>query len=249
MSQAVRTHLDEYRDQLSLLAEAMCVTRSQAPTVRVDSQYQLDLFAEENFAKRIDKIKAQVEFVHEAFDNLDALIEECTLDNPMAPYDRNTSDGGAFLDWLARRRKLSKKRQDYVTVARARLRIEEGAGTQRRGHLRFQELYSVAHELLPEFGFNPDLRIHLNPVRTRARLVTSAFLEGETPPVEVLFFPFGHDVRTAILDERGLTLIDELDRFAPCTLHEWSVLSDLADAEELASLVRQFVELGLAALA
>jgi hypothetical protein len=249
MSPTTKTQLDEYRDQLTLLTEAMSITRGPAPKVQVDSQFQLDLFAEENYAKRIDKIKAQVEFVHEAFDNLDELIEEYTLAALMAPYDRQTSDGGAFLAWLGLHRKLTKKRQDYVAVAQARLQIEETAAARRRAHLRFQELYSVARELLPELGSNSSLCIHGNPVRTRTQLVTGAFLEGETPPVDVLFFPFGRDVRTAILDRRGLMLIDELDRFAPCTLHEWSAISELADPEVLTSLVRQLVELGLAALA
>ena len=123
------------------------------------------------------------------------------------------------------------------------------AASKRRAHLRFQELYSVAEQLLPELDTNEALRVHVNPVRTRASLRTGTFLEGEKPPVDVLFFTVGRDIRTAVLAEHGLELIEELTRLAPCTLAEWSVLTDVGDPEELLPFVRQLVELGLAALA
>ena len=248
MSPATKTQLDEYRDQLALLTDAMSVTRSPAPKVQVDSQFQLDLFAEENYAKRIDKIKTQVEFVHEAFDHLDEMIEEYTLGAPMAPYDRQTSDGEAFLAWLAMHRKLTKKRQDYVAVARARLHIEETAAAQRRAPPLSRVVQrgpraaarawiqpKLVHSCQPRAGKNEACHRRLPRRRDASR--------------RCALFPVRRDVRTAILDRTGLALIDELDRLAPCTLHEWSARSESADPETILSLVSQLVLLGLAALA
>ncbi|AMV25994.1 hypothetical protein VT84_16465 [Gemmata sp. SH-PL17] len=243
-----QTALDAYRAELLLLTEAMSVTTEEAPQADVDSQLQLDVFARENFDKRIDKVKAQIEFIQEAFDDLPELLRVFSLEHPMALYDRQNSDGAAFLDWLTDRHQLTGAQKDSVTVARSRIRIEEIAAVERAEHVRFQELLGAAEELLPELETNIDLQLHLNPIRVRARLLTDTFLEGEKPPVDVVFFARDEDVRTAVLGATGLELLEELARFAPCTFGVWVLLSDIAEREELIRFAQQLVELGLLAL-
>jgi hypothetical protein len=248
MSQAIQSATEEYREQLRQLTEAMSITRNEVPKVEVDSQFQLDVFAEENYDKRLDKLQMQLEFVQDAFENLHELFEAYTLEQLMKPYDRQMSDGAAFIDWLTGRSKLNRKQKDYLAVARARLQIQDIARLHRRSHVRFQELYSIAQQMLPDLETNDRLRLYLNPIRTRAKLLTDSFLEGEKPPVEAVFFAHGYDIRTAILGKHGLALLEELAQHVPATIESLAAVSVLADHEEMMQFARQLVELGLAAL-
>jgi hypothetical protein len=120
--------------------------------------------------------------------------------------------------------------------------------TNRLGHVRFQELWSSADRLAEELGANPDLRVHLNPIRVRSRFVTTALLDDEaSPPVDVLFFPVRNEISTAALERRGRALLKRLEASAPCTTSEWLHCNPRVGREEFLSFCRDLAEIGLAA--
>jgi hypothetical protein len=67
-------------------------------------------------------------------------------------------------------------------------------------------------------------------------------------PADVLFFAVGMETNTAILEEHGRLLIEELSRFEPCTIDTWAALSEHADREELIELCADLAAMGLVAL-
>ena len=103
----------------------------------------LKLFAEGNLSKRREKLHAQLEFVAEAFDDFDDIASAFIRSVPSAAYDTTATDGERFLSWLERCDELRPRQRDYVACQRARLAVEAAARADRRGHLRFQELWGL----------------------------------------------------------------------------------------------------------
>jgi hypothetical protein len=188
--------------------------------------------------------------VAQAFDPepFDDLLVSYLRSVPLAAYDTGTSDAERFLEWLSRERALSPVELDHVACQRARHAVEALARRHRLAHVRFQELCSLAAELAGTLLANRDLFVYLNPIRVWTRFATPALLDaGAAPPADVLFFPRGTQMTTAVLEPPGRQRLRELEEYAPCTLEQWSVLSGEADREELADLCRDLAEMGLAA--
>lgn len=243
--------LDAYREQITRLARALTAAE-QAPAAQDDPalRQQMWLFADENFAKRREKLQAQLALVEEAFDGLDGLLRRYVGEVRSAAYDTVASDADRFLRWLERAAELTPEQRDHVACQRARHAVEAAARQDRWAYVRFQELWSVADRLAEELGNNPDLVIHLNPSRAWSRFTTRALLDEESAvPAEVLFFAAGGEVRTALLEPAGQTLVRELASLAPCTLGEWAGLSTRADRDELAAFCRDLSSMGLVAFA
>ncbi len=79
-------------------------------------------------------------------------------------------------------------------------------------HVRFQEMSGMVETFAPEWGTNPDLWIHLNPLRVWATFQTTVLLdEDDETPARVLFYPVGNDTRTAVLEEDGLAVVKFLE--------------------------------------
>src|SRR5262249_11289418 len=162
----------------------------------------------------------------------------------LEPYATTTSDGEQFLAWLERTRELTPEQGDHVACQRARHAVEEAALANRLAHVRFQELSSVAAELAGGLAARPGVRIHLNPLRARAGLTTAVLLDGEAAlPADVLFFPVGNDIHTAVLEPAGQALLGELEALGPCTLEEWTARSEHGGPEELAAFARDLAAL------
>jgi hypothetical protein len=239
-----------YRDHLERLAAALTRPDTAPAAEVVDGAVpeQVRVFAEENLDKRLNKLRAQVEFVADALEDLDGLLRAFCRQTRLEAYATTTSDGEQFLRWLERTHELTPAQHDHVACQRARHAVEEAARANRRAHVRFQELRSVAEELAGEMEARPGLRIHLNPLRARARFTTRALVDEEASlPADVLFFPVGNDIRTAVLEPVGLALLGELEALSPCTLGEWAARSEHGGREELAAFCRDLAALGLAA--
>ena len=242
---------DPCRQQLARWAQALAAGRKEEledALVEGGASAGMAIFLHDNRAKRREKLHTQLEFVAEAVDNFDDLVTAFAREFPLEAYYSTTTDADRFLHWLERAHPLTDEQRDCVACQRARHAVEREARKNRPGHLRFQELWSMADQLAAELDTNPSLTIHLNPIRVWTRLATSAFLDEDTsPPADALFFPVGGDIRTAVLEPAGQALVRELGSGAPCTLEEWTCRSRDGGREELAAFCRDLAEMGLVA--
>lgn len=241
-----------YRDELRRWAPALAGLRTPNGVGHAlasgSSPAGLKLFADGNLGKRREKLLAQLEFVGEAFDDFEDLALAYIRTIPPAAYDTTASDGERFLSWLERTVKLTPQQRDYIACQRGRLAVEAAARVNRRGHLRFQELWRLTSQRSAKLETARNLRVCLNPSRAWSRFLTAALLDDDaTLPADVLFFAAGEAIRTAILESQGRALVEELAGHGPCTLKEWAALSRHADRTELVALCHELAEMGLVA--
>lgn len=258
MSREVVTS-EDYATQLRRLARSLAVAHNEevldvlAPGFLLS---QVKMFTDGNLDKRFEKLQRQVEFVQPAFDDFDKLLESFVRELPLAAYDTGMSDGDRFLVWLESRYKLTPEQRDFVACQRSRHAVEDVGRRNRLGHVRFQELASVASELAKELNSNANLQVHLNPIHIWGRFETAALLDDDAePPADVLFYASGNEVRTAVLEPEGQQLVHELSTLGPCTLDDWTTLGNsFADREprsrdDLATFCRDMAEIDLIAFA
>jgi hypothetical protein len=242
---------DRYEDELARLAYVLAIGENEAVAHSLAdgcSLAQVKLFTEGNWEKRRQKLQDQLEFIIPAFDDLEDLLEAYIRQAPLAAYDTGSSDGARFLVWLWQTRPISPWQRDYVRCQQARYQVEDEIRANRRTHVRFQELCSVADRLAAELAESVNLRIHLNPFRVWSRFVSRALLDEEAhPPAVVLFFPVRSDIHTALLEAHGRALVRELARFEPCTLLEWAGCSTQAGREELVDFCQEASKFGFVA--
>jgi hypothetical protein len=240
----------EYRQELQRLAQLLTAA-GDAPAdllARVARPDQLAVFAEENRDKRCALLGMHLKFLRQAIDDLDERFKAYSRQQTLQAYVHDSEDAQRFLDWLRREGRLTAEQRDHVACQAARLEVEAQALADRRAHVRFQELWSVSEELAAELEANPDLRVHLNPLRAWACFHTRALLDEEASvPAQVLFFAVGRDIHTAVLEEEGKALVEELAGLAPCTVASWAAVSRHAGAEELTALCRDLSDMGLVA--
>jgi hypothetical protein len=258
MSREVVTN-EDYATQLQRLARSMAAGRSDEVLgllARADQPWQVKMFVDGNLDKRFEKLQRQLEFVQPAFDDFADLLVAFIRELPLAAYDTGTSDGDRFLEWLESRRRLTPEQNDFVVCQRSRHAVEDEGRRNRLGHVRFQELVSMANELAGELGVNRNLQIHLNPIRVWGRFETQALLDDNAePPADVLFYASGNEVRTAVLETDGTRQVRELEVLSPCTLESWSDASaSMADreprsADDFVEFCRDMAEIGLVAFA
>lgn len=249
----VTSQADLYREQLTRLVESLGLGRTEEARQDLAAgcrEQSLPLYAGGAVEKRRKKLERQLEFLGEALEDLAELLQEYVGSVHAPAYEAGPDDGLQFLDWLDHRLLHTPEQRDFLACQRARLLVETEARVHRAGHVRFQELWSVAGRLTEELELNPHLMIHLNPVRVRSRFATCALLEdGFATPADVLFFPVQRSVATAVLEADGLALLNELEGLAPCTLNTWSCVSVHSDRDRLVEFVRDLAELGLIAFA
>jgi hypothetical protein len=165
----------------------------------------------------------------------------------MVALESGTEDAERFLVWLEEIQELTPEQQDFVTCQRARHSIEAQARKNPGGHVYFQDLASVAEQLAKDLEVNRGLRIHLNPLRTWSRFITSVLVGDDVAlPAVVMYFASTKGVRTAILEAEGLDLINKLESLAPCSLAKWKKATS-ADRETLVALSRDLAAIGLIA--
>ena len=242
---------ETYQQQLVRLTQAM--VQSQGELLKDDLECGsqptfVKFFGDGNLDKRCDKLLSQLEFVAESFDDFEAIAMKYIRRFPQSSYEGVTEDAERMLQWLLQSPGLTRRQRDYVACQRARHAIEFEARKKRIKHIRFQELVSLVETLKDDFGTDSSLRIYLNPLRFWTRFITGEFLEdAQHPPANVLFFAIPSGVSTAVLELEGQALINELADYEPCTLTEWSALSQLASQEQLVELCRDLADMGLAA--
>src|SRR5262249_54586785 len=137
---------------------------------------QVQMFTAGNRAKRLDKLQKHLRFLVDAFNDLDQLLLAYFRESPLAAHYTLPTDAERFLEWLEDTHTLTPEQHDYVHCQRARHAVEDEGRKNRRGHLRFQELWSVADRLAAELDTNPGLLIYLNPIRAWSRFTTRVLL-------------------------------------------------------------------------
>ena len=250
------TILKDYSAQLSRIATSLAVAHNDVVHGDVAAGQPHDrvgMFTEGNLSKRADKLNDQFEDFEDDFENLHEFIDRYIREIPLAAYDTGASDADRFVKWLPTVTKLTPEQRDLTLVTRSRFVVEESGRRNRLGHVRFQELASLNDRLSPELETNSGLRIHLNPMRTRAVFETGLLLGEEEAPeggVEVLFFAFQTEVRTVILEPEGRALVQTLSDIGPCSLESLRKHLDLTtsfDDESLMEMLTDCSEVGLIA--
>ena len=243
---------ESYRQQLQRIARAMSTARSADVYGDLEPGSQPELlkeFVDGNLDKRFEKLDKQLELVKEVFgEQFEEYAVEFIKALPLGAYDSGQYDGEKFLAWLVENKPLTPEQRDHIACQRARHAIENMGRNQRLAHVRFQEIASLAEQLVDELETNPGLQIHLNPIRVWSKFETGALLGEEIDsPIDVLFFAVRNETSTAVLEENGRNLVEELATLAPVTLATWAAISEFADREELVELCRDLAEMGLVA--
>jgi hypothetical protein len=240
---------ESYQEQLQRLSRALA--RGDCASILEDVQYgcpqeRVKWFVAGNVEKRLDKLADQLEFVAEAFDDFERLIEAYVHDQPLSAYDPGASDGERMLVWLLDRRVLTPVQRDYVFCQRARHAVEESARCHRAAHVQFQRRWS-ADRLRSRFDASAAV-LHANPIRANTTFVTPALLDNSAePPTEVLFFPVGHEIATAVLEPDVLRALEQLAWLGPTSLDQWAASIGCGDLGALAGIARQLQGVGLLA--
>jgi hypothetical protein len=227
------------------------MARGDCSSILEDVQYgcpqeRVKLFVDGNFEKRLEKLCDQLEFVAEAFDDFERLVEAFVRDQPLASYSSTTSDGQRMLAWLLDRRALTPVQRDYVHCQQARHEVEEAARCHRAEHVQFQRLWSASHG--HEQFLSPAAVLHANPIRASATFITTALLDNSTqPPTEVLFFPVGNEIATAVLEPSILEALEQLAALGPTSLDQWGSMIGWSSLEPVAEIAQQLQTVGLLA--
>ena len=249
---ATHDSISEYRALIGRWARALSTGDHDivAPFVTDEAALaRLKMFTDGNFEKRFLKIRDQVEDLLEVFDELETSIEDYIRSRPLAAYDTGPGDSSTFLYWLVETSSPSAEQLDYITCQKCRTELDGLAERNRAGHGRFQELRSQNDTLLNELDSNPQIWIHLNPIRAAATFQTRALLDDEADlPAEVLFYPVGNEIRTAVLEREALTVVRSLWRSSPQHLNELADSINGVSRDEIRETVSDFMEIGLASL-
>ena len=255
MSTTTPTSSDQretYKQQLQRIARAMATAKSKEVYGDLEEGSKPELlkeFVDGNLDKRLEKLDKSLELVKESLgEQFEEMAVEFIKSLPMGAYDSGQYDGEKFLVWLVENKSLTPEQRDHVACQRARHAIESMGRNQRMAHVRFQEYGSLAEELANELETNPGLQIHLNPIRVWSKFETGELLGEEVDePIDVLFFAVRNETSTAVLEDDGRELVEELATLSPVSLATWVALSEHADRDELIELCRDLAEMGLVA--
>jgi hypothetical protein len=244
------TH-EEYAEQIRRCAQALSLAKNDQVAgvlAKGHSLAMLKMFTDGNLDKRYQKLADECESLMDAFDDLDEVIVDYVKTIPLAAYDTGCSDAEHFLRYLESRRSLTPEQKDLVTCQQGRYALEFLAMERRLEHVRFQEMSGLAESLAEEWGSNPDLWVHLNPLRVWATFQTNVLLDEDDPvPATVLFYPVREDIRTAVLEEEGIAVARFLETRSRARLEDEGWEETGLGREERIEICRDLAEIGLAA--
>jgi hypothetical protein len=242
---------EEYAEQIRRCAQALSLAKNDLVAGTLAQGHALDrlkMFTDGNLDKRYQKLVDQCELMMDEFDDLDEVVVEYVKTVPLTAYDTGCSDAERFLRYLESSRALTPEQRDFITCQNGRYALEFLAMERRMEHIRFQEMSGLAETLAPERGSNPDLWVHLNPLRVWATFHTTVLLdEDDETPANVLFYPVREDIRTAVLEEEGIAIVQFLATRARARLDDPAWEETGLDREERIEICRDLAEIGLAA--
>jgi hypothetical protein len=241
----------EYAEQIRRCAQALALAKNdivQGDLANGHTLEMLKMFTDGNLDKRYQKLVDECEFMAEEFDELDETIVEYVKTIPLTAYDSGCTDAERFLRHLESTRALTPEQKDFITCQQGRYALEFQALENRLEHVRFQEMAGMAETFAPEWGVNPDLWIHLNPLRVWATFHTTVLLEkDDETPAKVLFYPVGADTRTAVLEEDGLAVVRFLETRRRARIDDQTWEETGLSREERIEIGKDLADIGLAA--
>jgi|GEM_PF-576276 len=244
-------HRADYRAQLQRYARALALAHNDQISSDLPPRITLahvKMFTDGNLDKRCDKLLNQVELLNEVYDDLEERVIRYIRTVPLSAYDTGCTDAEHFLEWLLRGDTPTAEQQDCIVCQRSRHAVEFLARENRLAHVRFQDLLSIWDRTARELEQNSNLRLHLNPIRVTATFQTRTLLDEEADvPARVLFFPVGTDIRTAVLEPAGESLIGRLEQSEPPTFDELCHETNDCQREELLDLCHELGDMGLVA--
>jgi len=250
------TSQETYEAQLIRIAQALAAGKPMEILGDVAGNTKADtvkMFTDGNLDKRFDKLQRQLEFAFDAFEDTEDLLIKFIKEQPLASYDTGASDGECMLKWMEQTMDLSPEQCDHIACQRARHALEDVARKMRVPHIHFQEILGMAETVGDDLEGNPNLRVHLNPIRVWSRFETPVLLDEDAEvPADVLFFPVGSDIRTAVLEDSGRLRVEVLEQLGACSFERWAEELDdregmEVDREELIAFAKDLAEMGLLA--
>lgn len=246
-----KTAEETYAETIKRLTRAMMINDKRTVLAGVEEGFgrvNVDLMVDGSLDKRFTMVKMHLELLADHIEEFDQWCTEYTEAVLTPAISTFTADAEGMLNWLLENKSLTPEQRDLVTCQQSRHAVEEGARGCRAAHVRFHELASLAETLAKELETNESLVVHLNPLRLWTSFESPILLDDdETPPVDVLFFAVGRDIRTAVLEPNSRALVEELSEVGPCTIGQWSVVSQHADRDELIEFCRDTAEMQLVA--
>jgi hypothetical protein len=248
---AAATAHEEYAEQIRRCARALSLAKNDRVAGVLAEGHTLDMlkmFTDGNLDKRYQKLVDECEPILDAFDDLDEVIVDYVRTVPLTAYDTGCSDAANFLMYLESHRSLTPQQVDFVTCQRGRYALESLAMDRRLEHVRFQEMSALVDTLAAEWGSDPDLWVHLNPLRVWATFQTDALLgEDDETPATVLFYPVREDIRTAVLDEDGIAVVRFLETRTRARLNDPAWKTTGLRPKQRMEICRDLADVGLAA--
>ena len=242
---------ETYAETIKRLTRAMVMNDKKTVLAGVDKGFgrvNVDLMVDGSLDKRFMMVKMHLELLVDHIEEFDQWCTEYTEEIPTPAISTFTADAEGMLNWLVENKPLTPEQRDLVTCQQSRHAIEEAARGCRAAHVRFHELASLAETLAEELETNESLVVHLNPLRLWTHFESKILLEeDEPPPVDVLFFAVGRDIRTAVLEPSSRALVEELSEVGPCTIGQWAVVTQHADRDELIEFCRDTAAMQLIA--
>lgn len=248
-------HTQDYARTLTRIARALSVAQCATVAGDLDQRHPLEkvkMFTDGNLEKRFEKLQDQLELLADDVDDLDELIVEYVRTVPLAAYDTGTTDGDRFVRWLTASHTLTPEQRDLIAVIRSRVAVEELARVNRLPHVHFQELTSLTSELVEELTTNPNLTLHLNPIRIWAAFETDRLLGEDNPEPggSILFYAWQSEVRTSVLEPETALMLRTLADGEPCHLQNLQLRLELMaglDTDLLVELITDCADVGLIA--
>jgi hypothetical protein len=180
---------------------------------------RLRLVREADPEVRLRELQDACALLSDGFEDLEQYVRSFVR---LVPWDGRAScevDAERFLDWLTTHAPLTVEQQDYLTCLQSRQAVEFIRLKRWLAHVRFQALLSASEESVDQFATSRRMVVHLNPIRVWATFESHVLLESDTPvPANVLFFPVGDEIRTAVVDAFAEQLILRLEEAGPLGL-------------------------------
>jgi hypothetical protein len=237
--------LQEYGGQLERWTESFATGRYQDFEGELENSTPDDVkrFLINSFGNRYTWLVREVASVAGAFEDFPALIDAYMRAVPYSRFDvTGPGDEERFLIWLTETQPLTPVQRDYVTFQRGEYAVAREGRRNRPAHLAFQALRNCAGGM----GAGKSVRIHLNPIRFAAELLTPTFAPGvETLPVRVLFYADGTNAGAILLDAESSSALDKLALRGPCTLEELAAGSTTAQRQQMTRLLSDLAAQGV----
>lgn len=195
--------------------------------------------------RRHAALKSQLDLLDDFLADLDDRLAGYINAVELTANDSGTGDAERFLEWLRQHRSLSVTENDAVCCQSARFAVAGVVALNPARHQRFQELRSRTDELR-NLRDCRNAWFVVNPIHVWTTLRSRAMLsDTDEIPAQVVFYPLGEDIRSAVVTPLGQKLIRHLSEAGAS---RWDDLLEVCGDEkpiDVLHLCRELIVLGL----